>query len=167
MSKLFPLCFVLAVFSGYAQTEEEMLIGEISVSDLKEAPFSDWYEESYNTYNLEDLKSDELNRLLKGVKIKIFMGTWCSDSQQEVPHFYKILDELKFKPKNIELIAVNREKTTPDSFEKGLDIQRVPTFIFFKEGTELGRIVEYPIESLEADMLKILSGAEYAHAYAR
>jgi len=30
----------------------------------------------------------------------------------------------------------------------------------------LGRIVEYPIESLEQDMLKILQGKPYKHAYA-
>jgi hypothetical protein len=42
----------------------------------------------------------------------------------------------------------------------------VPTFIFMKDGQELGRIVEYPLESLEKDMAKILSGVDYKHAYA-
>ena len=46
-----------------------------------------------------------------------------------------------------------------------MSIINVPTFIFYKDGEELGRIVEYPIQDLESDMLKILSGQPYRHAY--
>ena len=35
-----------------------------------------------------------------------------------------------------------------------------------KDDQELGRMVEYPLESLEKDMVKILSGEDYKHAYA-
>lgn len=167
MSKLIPLFFLFALFSIHTQAQEEILTGKISVSELKEAPYSEWYSESYDTYALGDLKTDELVSMLEGVEIKIFMGTWCSDSQREIPRFYKIMDGIKFQDEDLELIAVNREKTTPERLEENLDIRRVPTFIFYKDGEEMGRIVEYPIESLEADMLKILSGEEYEHAYAQ
>ena len=60
---------------------------------------------------------------------------------------------------------MTREKATPEAFEEGFGIINVPTFIFYRGGQELGRIVEYPIESLEADMVKILSGQPYRHAY--
>ena len=38
-------------------------------------------------------------------------------------------------------------------------IQRVPTTIVLRTGTELGRIVEYPEKSNEEDLLKILDKA--------
>jgi hypothetical protein len=76
------------------------------------------------------------------------------------------MDALEFPVKNIDLVAMDRGKTTPDHLEQGLDIIRVPTFIFYKDGEELGRIVEYPIESLKADMERILSDEAYQHAYA-
>jgi hypothetical protein len=41
-----------------------------------------------------------------------------------------------------------------------LDIQRVPTFIFYKNNIEAGRIIENPETSLEQDMVKILTGKE-------
>jgi hypothetical protein len=37
-----------------------------------------------------------------------------------------------------------------------LNIERVPTFIIMNEGIEIGRIIETPEETLEADLLKIL-----------
>src|SRR5690606_18438893 len=91
---------------------------------------------------------------------------WCEDSQRETPHFYKILDAANFDESKLTLITVSEEKTTPQGYEEGKNITNVPTIIFYKNDKELGRIVEYPIESLEKDMFAILSGKDYKHAYA-
>jgi len=40
------------------------------------------------------------------------------------------------------------------------DMQRVPTFIIFKNNIEAGRIIENPLTSLEQDMVNILSGKD-------
>ena len=39
------------------------------------------------------------------------------------------------------------------------DIRRVATFLFLKDGQELGRIVEFPKKSMEEDCWKIVSGS--------
>ncbi|NEW80631.1 MAG: thioredoxin, partial [Gelidibacter sp.] len=39
------------------------------------------------------------------------------------------------------------------------------TFIIYKDDKEIGRFVEYPRESVEADLLKIVSGLPYKHSY--
>ena len=93
------------------------------------------------------------------------MGTWCGDSQEQTPVFYKILDAADFNYKNLQMVSVDRSKKTPDNLQEGFNIIRVPTFIFYKKGKEIGRFVEYPRESVEADMLKIVSGAAYKHSY--
>ena len=93
------------------------------------------------------------------------MGTWCEDSQRETPNFIKILKQVDFDFNNLELITVNREKITPQGLENGLNITNVPTFIFYKDGKEINRIVEFPIESLEEDMINILTNKDYKHAY--
>ena len=95
------------------------------------------------------------------------MGTWCGDSKREVPRFYKILDETNFDQDDFELITVNRRKKTPDNLQEGYNIIRVPTFIFYKDGEEVGRYVEYPRETLEKDILKIVTGEPYKHSYDR
>jgi thiol-disulfide isomerase/thioredoxin len=141
------------------------IIGFFQKEDLLKEPYKDWYDFAYDDYMADETVTSELKRHLKKVEIKVFMGTWCGDSQEQVPVFFNILDAVNFKYKNMELIGVNRSKKTPDRLEKGLNIIRVPTFIFYKKGKELGRIVEFPQETLEADMLKILKGEAYQHSY--
>ena len=51
--------------------------------------------------------------------------------------------------------------------EEGFNILRVPTFIFYKDGKEIGRFVEHAIDgsTIEDDILKIVSGQPYTHPY--
>jgi len=63
------------------------------------------------------------------------------------------------------MIAVSEEKDTPEKIEEKFKVTNVPSIILSKDGKEVGRIVEYPLESLEKDMAKILSDEEYKHAY--
>lgn len=146
--------------------ESVMLLGKANRNGLQMDAFKSWFNPGYEDYKVDSKILEQLKPLLKDIKITVFMGTWCEDSQRETPHFYKILDEAGFNESKLTLITVSEEKTTPEGFEKGKNITNVPTFIFYKSEKELGRIVEYPIESLEKDMLTILSGKEYKHAYA-
>lgn len=142
-----------------------ILLGPANEDGLKQEPFNTWYEENYADYQVDASTTSSLQHLLKDVKIKAFMGTWCSDSQRETPRFYKIMEAAKFNRKNIELITMTREKDTPYGYEVGLDVTYIPTFIFYKNGKEINRIVESPISSLEKDMIAILTGQEYKHTY--
>ena len=65
----------------------------------------------------------------------------------------------------IDVYAMTEEKTTSENFEKGLNIIKVPTLIFYKDGKELNRFVEFSIVSLKEDIRKIVSGEEYLDAY--
>ncbi|QQX76966.1 MULTISPECIES: thioredoxin family protein [Aequorivita] len=143
-----------------------MLLGKANRKGFQMDAFKDWFNAGYEGYNVDSETVEKLKPLLKDVEITVFMGTWCEDSQRETPHFYKILDEANFDESKLTLITVSDEKTTPQGFEDGKNITNVPTLIFYKNDKELGRIVEYPIESLEKDMLAILSGKDYKHAYA-
>jgi hypothetical protein len=63
------------------------------------------------------------------------------------------------------MYAMTAEKTTPSNFEKGLNITNVPTFIFYKNGNEMNRFVELPVENLAQDLAKIIKGETYHHSY--
>lgn len=143
-----------------------ILLGKKKRADLEAEPYVSWFRPNYESHPLNEKAIAQLKPLLKKVKIKIFMGTWCGDSKSQTPAFYKILDAAGYNQKNLTLIAVSRDKDTPEGYEKGMDIERVPTFIFYKKGKEVNRIVEYPVSSLEEDMLVILNGQAYKHAYA-
>ncbi len=149
-----------------AYEESVMLLGKANRKGFQMDAFKDWFNTGYANYEVDSETVEKLKPLLKDITITVFMGTWCEDSQRETPHFYKIIDETGFDESKLTLITVSEEKTTPQGFEKGKNITNVPTIIFYKNDKELGRIVEYPIESLEKDMFAILSGNEYKHAYA-
>ena len=145
--------------------ESVMLIGISTRKGFDQEPFKVWYDEYYSNHRVNDSLLTLIEPLLKDVSIKVFIGTWCEDSQRELPALYKILDQVYFEENKLELIALNRDKVTPDSLHIGFDIDYVPTIIFNKNGKELNRIVEYPLYSLEEDMLSILRGEDYKHSY--
>lgn len=141
------------------------LVGIANKASFDQEPYKAWFDKNYEAYTMDEATVTQLKQHLKGVKIKGFMGTWCGDSKRETPAFYKILKSADFNFKHLELVTVNRSKKTPDNLQEGLDIIKVPTFIFYKDGEEIGRYVEYARESLEKDMLKIVSGQDYKHSY--
>ncbi len=144
------------------QEQTTDLVGQIdrqALSDLS------WYKKNYSSYTPEQTSLEALQDSLNDIEIKVFMGTWCHDSKRETPRLFKILDKLNYNLSSLSLVALDYSKSTPDGFEDGLDIQRTPTFVFFKNGEEVGRIVETPRESLEQDILKIVTSQEYKHSY--
>ncbi len=141
------------------------LVGYANKESFNQVPYKAWFDQKYNSYTPDVNTIASLKKELKGYKIVGFMGTWCGDSKRETPRFFKILEQAEFNLNNFELITVNRGKKTPDNLQEGLDIIRVPTFIFYKKGREVGRYVEYARETLEKDILKIVSGIEYKHSY--
>jgi thiol-disulfide isomerase/thioredoxin len=139
------------------KTDKPMLVGYTTLEAFNDTSFNWWWNSAYNMYEVDSVDAEELKVKLEDVDIKIVMGTWCSDSRTEVPHFYKILDEINYPNEKVTLINVNRDKQGLENEVAGLDINFVPTFIFYKAGEEIGRIIEMPYETLEKDMLEFVS----------
>ncbi len=144
-------------FEKDSRTGKPIVVGVCTRQTLKDSSLGNWFEENYNFYKPDTSTLNKIKPKIPFYRIKIVMGTWCSDSRREVPRFYKILDFLNFPARNLELIAVDRRKKGINGETKNLNIQRVPTFIFYFNGKEVGRIIESPVETLEKDISKILS----------
>tara|TARA_B100000768_G_C11216551_1_gene348493 strand:- start:179 stop:736 length:558 start_codon:yes stop_codon:yes gene_type:complete len=143
---------------------EEILVGKIDLAQLD--LFSPWYAKEYEFYKIDASKIEKIKPLLKDVSFVLLMGTWCEDSQREVGGMFKILEAAGYPINLIEIIAVSEDKDTPNRLEKPFDLYNVPTLIFNKDGKEMNRIVEFPIQTLEQDILEILKGNPYKNAYA-
>ncbi len=172
---------VILLVAGVAQSQPQglrltdktgrvKLLGQSSMQQLKEDPFGEWFDKNYNEYEVNKNHIAGLLDLYGAFdSVTLFMGTWCGDSKREVPRFYKILDQLKFDKQKVKLIAVDRTfqnyKQSPGREEAGLNIHRVPTFIFHKDSLETGRIVEKPRTTLEEDMQAIIAGKGYLPNY--
>ena len=123
---------------------------------MNDSIFSNTWTTEYNNYQPDYETLDKLEGKLDNIKIKIVFLSTCSDSREQLPRLFKILNELNYNLNTITLIGVNGEKQGLSNEAEGLDIEFVPTIIFYKDGNEIGRIVETPAESLEKDLLKIL-----------
>lgn len=144
--------------------EDGSLVGIIKSKKLSKEPYKVWFEKNYEGYNLDEKIVSKIKNNLKNIRVKVFLGTWCKDSKRQYPRFYKILEKADFNFDDLELIGVNKRKKA-EGLEKGFRIYFVPTFIFYKKGKELGRIVEIPVETLEEDIFKIITEQPYKHAY--
>lgn len=145
------------------------LLGKIDKTGLESEGYSKWFTPNFNNYSPDAELVSAIKPLLKDYKITVFMGTWCGDSKREVPRLYKILEATDFPTKKLTTVALSKEKETykesPQHEEEGLNIVRVPTIIFFKDDKEVNRIIESPKESLEKDILNIITKNTYKSNY--
>lgn len=161
------LCLLLTSLTAYSQASyldknnQEHLWGKIQLNDLQEAPFQDWFTSNYDAFQPE-LGEEFPRTQLHDTEVTIFLGTWCGDSKMWVPRFVKLWDELGLDRKQLHFVALHNKssvyKQGPDGEEKGLNIHRVPTFIFKQNDAEIARIVESPLNSMEADLAQISLG---------
>jgi len=139
------------------KTKQDILLGVVNRSGLQMEPFRAWFDENYSNYEVDKETIDSIpSTAWEGTEITVVLATWCPDSRREIPRFLKILDHAGFPDENIRLISVNREKKVPSMDLEYLNIQRVPTIFFFRDGAEIGRIIESPEQTLEQDIVKIM-----------
>lgn len=141
-----------------SKNDGKMLLGPQTLNQFQKEPYESWYKPQYDGYAFDPDAMAELKKAKIGnYSITIFLGTWCSDSHRDFPRFIKILEQLNYPMQKLTIIAVNRKKESPNGEEGPLNIQKVPTFIIFKYGKEIGRIVEHPKTGwLERDLVEIL-----------
>ena len=147
------------------EDQQPYLVGKIDKSGLEAKHYAEWFITNYNDYNVDAETLKAIKTKLKEHDIKVFMGTWCEDSQYEVPYFHKIIDAANYPMEQLTIIALDRNKESPEHEEAELNIVRVPTFILFKDGKEVNRIIETPVETLEKDLQAILTTNSYKPNY--
>ena len=158
----FPLATSAQETSYNLETEsiskrvDKMLNCPISKEGLQKMPYKVWFNTNYKTY-LVDTKTlkNIKRRQLKDVKILAFMGTWCHDSNREIPRLMRVCEELGIYDQ-LELYGVDVDKTSLQGREKGYNIKNTPTIIIMRDGKELARIIEEPETSFGQDLEKIL-----------
>ena len=118
--------------------------------------------ETWKTLRAEDYTPDAaavqaIASRWQGVRVLVIVGTWCKDSKRDLPRFFKIADLGKLRLDGVTLIAVDRTKKDKEGLTETHKIDRVPTFVFFRGDTEIGRVIEKPTTTLEADIAAILA----------
>jgi len=169
--KDFRLIVLLLVFScinksGYSQDEVKhpdlIVTGYCSVNDFKSNPkTSEWFVPGYAGYVPDESVMKELKILAeRNYTFTIVLGTWCGDSKEQVPHFFKIADEAGFVSNDMNIICVDRTKKAEGIDLSSFNIVKVPTFIVLLDEEEIGRIIETPELTVEKDLLNIFNNSK-------
>lgn len=99
----------------------------------------------------------KLSAMNDSFSVRLYLGSWCSDSRKQVSRFFFI--ENKLPVSHVEIIAVDTSKKDVKGMTQADNIKKVPTFIIYKSNKEVGRIVEKPKgRKVERHLLKIVSG---------
>ena len=139
---------------------QEILVGKTPRTALEKSHYKTWFAENYKDYTPDAKQLAQLKPVINNYAFTIVMGTWCGDSREQVPALYKVLDEAGYKA-HPDLYCVPRKYKDYEPTKK-YDLIRVPTIIVYKNGKKIGRIIEYPMQSIEADLLQIING-NYRH----
>jgi hypothetical protein len=144
VSLLFP------PISVRGQTAEEINKEQILANGKEWQEKHDRYEPAADM--LDALKA----KLGADMKIEVYLGLWCPDSRNNVPPFIKILDGLG-TGLPVRYFSVPRKANKDVKyFVEELKVERVPTFIFYRGGGEIGRIVENPKAGMIEDFMEIV-----------
>lgn len=167
------MSFILCTVINSQSTNQEIslengqkfLVGEITKKGLSLPAYESWYTSNFKNYTPNEPIISKIKEELKGYQVLAFLGTWCGDSKREVPRLLRILETADFPEAQLKIVALDKRKgkykQSPTGEEWGLQILRVPTFILYKNGREVNRIIESPNTTLEEDLQKIIETEEY------
>lgn len=144
---------------SYDSQHRKVLRGLISRADIETDTAFGWFRKNYNLGKPDSKTVAAFKEHTNDFRMLIFAGTWCPDTQNLLPEFYRLTDASGYADSNITMIGVDHAKTTLENMEKTFKVTEVPTFIIMKDGKEVGRVVEYG-ESGEAmkELGKIAAG---------
>lgn len=161
---LLIISIIILVFGNISALAQEVnfrdpqtwLLGYCSPDDLLQEPHYIWYDKEFDSYLIDKEAFIEFTQFnLLEIEVLIVLGTWCPDSRREVPRFMKLMQLAGLDQGKISILGTDSYKEAPIDNYEALDIDRVPTFIFYHKKNEIGRIIEYPVASLERDMVNI------------
>ena len=146
MKRLMIMAIVLMGAAGSAWGQKA-----VNKADILADP--EW-KKVYDAYVPEAALIENLKAKAPQLKADVYFAYWCEDSKKHVPVFLKILDAINVPEFKVNFYEVER-KATPDQkyFVEAAEVEKVPTFIFFVNDWEMGRIVENPRNTLLQDMM--------------
>jgi thiol-disulfide isomerase/thioredoxin len=151
------LCIVVTILlfgcnNTIESPQNKMAIGIINSQQLlaEYLPFS----RQFHHFTLTSEQVAQVQAWPNDIVIDVYFGSWCHDSQREVPI---LLKALTVNPAlKTHLIGVDWSKQDPQGLAKKANINFTATFIVLKNGQEIGRVIERPKINLISDLNNII-----------
>lgn len=107
-----------------------------------------------NTLNQDAI--EQLNAVTRPIQVIAFLGTWCHDSQREIPRLIQLKKALNNPNIQVQLIALDRKKSDNEGLAEKANVEYTPTIVVYHNQEELGRIVERTVKPIEVELLNII-----------
>ncbi|XOV81207.1 MAG: TlpA family protein disulfide reductase [Aestuariibacter sp.] len=140
------LCVIsMGCFAGSSEAND--LKGVVTKSAILGLPS---FARNYEQYQPDEQQIQAMQSL-SNKALYVMFGSWCHDSEREVPRLLKLLDTSEVSNANVILIAVDRDKNDATGKSEELGLRYTPTFVVFSGETEVARIIEKPQGDLATD----------------
>ena len=150
--KLLIFLFCFNIFSSISQTNEDVPLNNLAISEIPRPISSIVFEDFTNKeINLSDYKGK--------LVIINFWATWCSPCKKEMPSLDNLYQDINFK--NLEVFAVNMEepnKTKTKLFFEDIGIEKLK--IFFD--SKLNFVKEFKLRGVPTTIFINKKGEEFA-----
>jgi thiol-disulfide isomerase/thioredoxin len=139
--------------------EKKLLRGIITLQDIKGDTSFTWYAEALKYYRPNAALVAAFKEKAGQFTLLLFTGTWCHDSQQITPKYFKCLEAAGIADSVCTIVATDRNKKTIAHLHDVFNVINVPTIIVLKNGKEVGRIEEYGKTGLpDQELASIIQG---------
>ena len=152
--KIYPLLLFFTFFGFAVNAQDDYLSGPVTEAQIREVKIFDLYAERYEP---DQEIISKLAQVKDTILIDVFMGMWCHDSKREVPAFFKVMDSVNSPFFTAKYTALEYRRRGPKDIIEANDIKRTPTFIVYRNGKEIGRIIEEVKVSVESDLYEIIN----------
>ena len=166
MKNLFYILFLLVIFSEAVKSEDKftvkenkgLLIVEGLISQHDWLDVSGWDSCKINNYCASESICKSISRKFedKSYRLLVVAGSWCGDTKTELPKLFKIINVCKLDTNQYDIIGVDTDKMIKVQYSYKFFINKVPSLIVLKDGTEIGIIDVYPELIWDEDIMIIL-----------
>ncbi|MEP2653612.1 MAG: thioredoxin family protein [Paraglaciecola sp.] len=157
--KTFFMAFVLVVSMGCSATNEHTDVTKDFTGVISTEALIAEYPQFQSVYESYEPTEAEITAIksIEGKSIMVLFGTWCHDSEREVPRLLKLLERAGVTLKSLSLVGVDRNKQEPGNRHSQFELRYTPTIILLDGNKELGRVIERPQVSLGEDLQVFVS----------
>lgn len=145
----------LILFSFIMQNSDTILVGKKNINSIKNTSNLEWLNIGIKNYKSDKPILEKLKKVNWSEYSAVAVcGSWCEDTQHLLPQFINVSEQIGLQ--NVDYYFVDRDKKSPENAKENFSIDRIPTFIIYKNGKELGRIIETVPEPIEQVLLQFV-----------
>ena len=149
---------LLLAFLTLGCKEKQYLVGYYDYAGFSQECHWDYFVDEKYKPKEKWLDSLATLKVEDSIQLKLFLGCYCGDSRKWVSRFYALKPQLPVG--EVAIISVDTTKKDEKGYAEEVGLKKIPTFIFYKGSTEIGRIVEKPKGRLEKNLYEVLKKRE-------